>query len=83
MVMKKEILAGDVEAVIRENGGDILESYHLFDVYEGSQIKEGYKSMAYSISFRHKDRTLEDKDITEVMNKILAGLNKLGIELRQ
>ena len=39
--------------------------------------------MAYSISFRHKDRTLEDKDITEVMNKILAGLNKLGIELRQ
>lgn len=83
MVMQKEILAGDVEAVIRKNGGHILESYRLFDIYEGSQIKEGFKSMAYSISFRAKDRTLEDKDITEVMNKILNGLRKLGIELRQ
>ncbi|WMJ89644.1 phenylalanine--tRNA ligase subunit beta [Anaerocolumna sp. MB42-C2] len=83
MVMPKTILAGDVEAVIRKNGGHILESYHLFDVYEGSQIKEGYKSMAYSISFRAKDRTLEDKDVTEVMKKILDGLSKLGIELRQ
>lgn len=83
MVMKKEILAGEVEAVIRKNGGALLESYHLFDIYEGSQIKEGYKSMAYSISFRAKDRTLEDKDVTEVMNKILGGLSKLDIELRQ
>ncbi len=83
MVMKKEILAGDVEAVIRKNGGHLLESYHLFDIYEGAQIKEGYKSMAYSISFRAKDRTLEDKDVTEVMDKILNGLRKLDIELRQ
>ncbi len=83
MVMPKNILAGDVEGVIRKNGGQILESCHLFDVYEGSQIKEGYKSMAYSISFRAKDRTLEEKDVTEVMKKILEGLGKLGIELRQ
>lgn len=83
MLMKKEILAGDVEAVIRKNGGHLLESYHLFDIYEGAQIKEGFKSMAYSISFRAKDRTLEDKDVTEVMNKILKGLSKLDIELRQ
>lgn len=83
MVMKKDILAGDVEAVIRKNGGALLESYHLFDIYEGSQIKEGHKSMAYSISFRAKDRTLEEKDVTEVMTKILNGLNGLGIELRQ
>ncbi|MDU6263290.1 MAG: phenylalanine--tRNA ligase subunit beta [Anaerocolumna aminovalerica] len=83
MLMKKDILAGDVEAVIRKNGGHLLENYHLFDIYEGAQIKEGYKSMAYSISFRAKDRTLEDKDVTEVMDKILNGLRKLGIELRQ
>jgi phenylalanyl-tRNA synthetase beta chain len=83
MVMEKEILAGDVEAVIRKNGGNLLESYRLFDVYEGAQIKEGHKSMAYSISFRAKDRTLEEKDVTEVMNKILNGLSKIGIELRQ
>lgn len=83
MVMKKEILAGQVEEVIRKNGSKLLESYHLFDIYEGAQIKEGCKSMAYSISFRALDRTLEDKDVTEVMNKILKGLSALGIELRQ
>lgn len=83
MLMKKEILAGQVEEVIRNNGSKILESYHLFDIYEGAQIKEGYKSMAYSISFRALDRTLEDKDVSEVMNKILKGLSALGIELRQ
>ncbi|MGB8452969.1 MAG: phenylalanine--tRNA ligase subunit beta [Anaerocolumna sp.] len=83
MVMPKDILAGDLEAVIRKNGGQILESYRLFDIYEGNQIKEGYKSMAYSISFRAKDRTLEEKDVTGVLNKILNGLSKSGIELRQ
>jgi phenylalanyl-tRNA synthetase beta chain len=83
MVMKKEILAGQIEEVIRKNGSKLLESYHLFDIYEGAQIKEGYKSMAYSISFRALDRTLEDKDVTEVMNKILKELSALGIELRQ
>ena len=83
MVVKHEILAGQIEAVIRKNGGKHLESMKLFDIYEGSQIKAGYKSMAYSLSFRAKDRTLEEKDITEVMNKILGGLAELGIELRQ
>lgn len=83
MVMKKEISAGDVEEIIRNHGGKLLESYHLFDVYEGSQIKEGYKSMAYSITFRDKEKTLNENDITGVMNKILKGLSELGIELRQ
>lgn len=83
MVMKKDILVGEVENVIVKNGGKLLESYHLFDVYEGEQIKEGYKSVAYSICFRAKDRTLEDKDVNEVMKKIINGLQKMGIELRQ
>lgn len=83
MVMKKEILVGDVEAVIRKNGGKLLESCTLFDVYEGEQIAEGYKSVAYSISFRDKERTLEEKDISAQMEKILTGLQKMGIELRQ
>lgn len=82
MVVKKDIFAGQIEEAIQKNGGKILESYHLFDIYEGTQIKEGYKSMAYSITFRAKERTLEDKDVSEVMNKILKELSKLGIELR-
>lgn len=83
MVMKKEILAGDIETIIRNKGGKLLESYHLFDIYEGEQIKEGYKSMAYSITFRDKERTLQDKDVTLVMEKILKELSDIGVELRQ
>ena len=59
MVVPKSVLAGDIEKMLEQRGGKILESYQLFDVYEGSQIKEGYKSMAYSIVFRDHERTLE------------------------
>ena len=83
MVVPKSILAGDIEDVIEQRGGKILEGYELFDIYEGSQIKEGFKSVAYSITFRAKDRTLEDGDVTGAMKKILNGLEALGIELRQ
>lgn len=82
MLMKKDILVGQVEEIIRKNGSGILESYRLFDIYEGEQIQDGYKSVAYSITFRHKDKTLEDKEVNTVMEKILNGLKELGIELR-
>lgn len=83
MIMKKEVLAGQIEEIIRKNAGQYLESYKLFDIYEGAQIQEGHKSMAYSISFRAKDRTLEDKDVQKAMDKILKVLADQGIELRQ
>lgn len=83
MVVPKEILAGQIEAMIEQRGGKILESYRLFDIYEGAQIKKGFKSVAYSITFRAKDRTLEENDITAAMKKILNGLEGMGIELRQ
>lgn len=82
MVVPKEILAGDIEAMITQRGGKILEECKLFDIYEGSQIKEGYKSVAYSITFRAKDRTLEEADAAAAMKKILNGLESMGIELR-
>lgn len=82
MVVPKNILAGQIEDVIEQRGGKILESYELFDIYEGAQVLEGYKSVAYSILFRAKDHTLEEKEVTSVMNKILNGLKDLGIELR-
>lgn len=82
MVVPKSVLVGEIEAMIEQRGGKILESYSLFDVYEGAQIKEGFKSVAYSISFRAKDRTLEDADVTAAMKKILNGLESMGIELR-
>ncbi len=82
MVVPKNILAGDIENVILQRGGKILEECSLFDIYEGAQIKEGFKSMAYSIVFRAKDRTLEENDITAAMKKIWNGLESLGIEIR-
>lgn len=82
MVMKKSVLVGTIEDIIEKRGGSLVESYKLFDIYEGAQIQSGYKSVAYSISFRAKDRTLEDKDINPIMEKILKDLGNLGIELR-
>ena len=82
MVVPKQILAGEIEDVIIQRGGKILESCQLFDIYEGAQIRSGFKSMAYSITFRAKDRTLEEGDITAAMKKIWNGLEALGIEIR-
>ncbi len=82
MVVPKEILAGDIEKVIEQRGGKLLESYHLFDLYEGAQVKEGCKSMAYNLTFRHKDRTLETEEVDKAMKKVLNGLQELNIELR-
>ena len=82
MVVPKEIMVGQIEAMIAQRGGKILEDYQLFDIYEGDQIKAGYKSVAYSITFRAKDRTLEEADIAAAMKKILNGLEQMGIELR-
>lgn len=82
MVVPKEILVGSIEEIIQKKGGANLESYELFDIYEGDQIKEGFKSVAYSIVFRAKDKTLEDADVNKAMDNILGALEKMGIELR-
>ena len=83
MVIPKDVLAGQIEEVIEQKGGSHLESFKLFDIYEGSQIKDGYKSVAYSIVFRGKDKTLEESDISAAMKRILKGLEGLKAELRQ
>ena len=83
MVVPKEILVGQIEDVIESKGGEYLESYSLFDIYEGAQIKAGFKSVAYSIVFRAKDKTLEDADVSAAMERILKALEGMGIELRK
>ena len=82
MVVPKDVMVGKIEEMIYQRGGKLLESLDLFDVYEGDQIKEGFKSVAYSLSFRAKDRTLEESDVAGAMKKILNGLESMGIELR-
>ncbi|MCI9124541.1 MAG: phenylalanine--tRNA ligase subunit beta [Eubacterium sp.] len=83
MVCPKQILAGDIEKIIEAKGGQYLEDYHLFDIYEGNQIKIGFKSMAYSITFRAPDRTLDDESVNAPLNQILKALEEKGIELRK
>lgn len=83
MVVPKSVLVGEIEHMIEQRGGKILEHYELFDIYEGSQIQEGYKSVAYSITFRSKEKTLEEAEVTGAMKKILNGLESMGIELRK
>ena len=82
LVVPKKVLNGQILEAIRENGGQYMESVELFDLYEGSQIQPGYKSMAYTIRFRAKDRTLSDADVAPVMEKVLGSLGDMGIKLR-
>ena len=81
--MKKEVTAGEIEEIIRKAGGQLLESYELFDIYEGSQLLKGYKSLAYKIVLRAKDRTLTDSDANQIMDKIISSLAKKEVVLRQ
>ena len=83
MVVPKDIMVGQIEDMIQQRGGKILESYKLFDIYEGAQILAGFKSVAYSITFRAKDHTLEEKEVSDTMRKILHGLSGMGIKLRE
>ena len=80
-VVPKDIMVGQIELMIACRG-KIWENYELFDIYEGSQIQEGYKSVAYSITFRSKEKTLEEAEVSSAMKKILNGL-KVRIQLRQ
>lgn len=82
LVVDKEIFVGQIEEVIKKCGGKLLESYKLFDVYEGEQIAKGKKSVAYTMTFRAKDRTLETSEVDGIIAKILKELGKLGIEIR-
>ena len=82
LVVPKNILVGEIEDVIEQNGGSNLESFKLFDIYEGDQIEAGFKSVAYSLTFRNKERTLLDADVNEVMDKILKKLEDKNIRIR-
>ena len=82
MVMDKSLFVGQIEHVIKKNAGKILESCELFDVYEGEQVGEGKKSVAFSLIFRAKDRNLESAEVDKAVEKVLDALRQMGIELR-
>lgn len=71
-----------MEKAIKTAAGKILEKIELFDVYKGSQIAEGKKSVAFNISMRASDRTLTDEEVNGAMSKILKALEELGAQIR-
>ncbi len=83
VTVPKDIIASQIEEIITGKAGRNLASLNLFDIYEGKQVKEGFKSMAYSISFVSHDHTLTDEEVDASMKNIVDGLKSLGVELRE
>lgn len=83
LLVEEEILVQDIEDTIRKAGGNIVEKVELFDIYRGEQVEEGKKSIAYAIVYRNESKTLTDKEVNKVHDKILRALeHKLGAILR-
>lgn len=83
LLLKTEITAAQVETIARRAGGELLESAHVFDVYTGTGIPEGHKSVAISLRFRAADRTLTEDEVETVMNNIRNVVqNEIGAQLR-
>ena len=82
LVMDRSVRAGQIEEIIESCGGKLLEHYELFDIYEGEQVGAGRKSLAYTVRFRASDRTLEDGDVTPIMEKIVKKLGEIDVFLR-
>ena len=83
LLMKEEVLSAQAEAIIQKCSGRLLESLELFDVYQGENIQEGYKSLAYSLTYRAKDRTLTEDEVNPIVEKTIAKLAEKGIDLRK
>lgn len=83
LLVNEEVLVQDIESTIKKQGANIIESVELFDVYQGKQIPEGKKSVAYAITYRAENKTLTDNEVNKVHDKIVRSLEyKLGAELR-
>ncbi|MFI3174486.1 MAG: phenylalanine--tRNA ligase subunit beta [Bacillota bacterium] len=83
MLVKEDVTVKMLHDTIAKNGGAFLEDITLFDVYQGSQIEAGHKSVAYSIDFRSPDRTLTESDVNQAMEQILSALkNECNANLR-
>lgn len=83
LVVKKDVPASQLMKVVKEAAGELLEEINLFDVYEGSQVPEGHKSVAFALRFRASDRTLSAEEVAEARNKaVSAAADKFGASLR-
>lgn len=83
ILVDKSISSEEIAKLIKKTAGSLLTNIEVFDVYEGKNIAENKRSIAYSLSFGKQDRTLTDEEVNDIMNKVIASLqNKIGAELR-
>ena len=83
ILVDKDVMVGDIIQIIESNGGDFLQEVQFYDLYQGENIQEGKKSLTYNLIFQNPERTLEDKEIDQQMDKIFKQLNKkIDAELR-
>lgn len=83
LVVEEKVFVKEIEDIIKSNGGKLLESVELFDIYRGKQVKEGYKSVAYNLVYRDINKTLTDDEVNSVQDRVVKALKeKLGAELR-
>ena len=83
LFVSKDTMVSEIEGIIRKLGGNLIEKVKLFDVYTGEQVPEGQKSVAYSLVYRSKDRTLKDEEVSRVHESIVKEIEtKLGGKLR-
>jgi len=84
MIVPEATLSADIEAVIKKNGGFLLRQIDLFDIFRGEQIGQGMKSMAYRLTYQAPNRTLTDKDVGKLREKIINQLEQaLGAKVRK
>ena len=82
IVAPVSVTSGDIVALIKEHGGEYLESVSIFDVYEGEHIEAGYRSLAYNLQFRSMEGTLNDEDIDGAIQAIIDVLASKNCKLR-
>jgi phenylalanyl-tRNA synthetase beta chain len=83
ILIDDNILVQEIQEIMWKQGGNMVESIKLFDVYKGEQIPQGKRSIAYSLIYRLENKTLTDEEVNKVHDKIVRTLeSKLGAQLR-
>ena len=83
VVVKDDVEVESILKIIKKGGKGLITDINVFDVYQGENIEQGYKSIAISLTYQDKNKTLKDNEVNEVQNKIISSLEKgLDAKLR-
>ena len=82
LLCDKNMPVGELQKIIKNSAGKLLESVQIFDIYEGEQVPSAKKSVALSISLRSSESTLTDDQVNSTINKVMRVLEKIGVTLR-